>query len=71
MQRFVYWAGEPQASSTAGTFGGASFGAPNRCTGWRDRMRVPPLGPSVECLMGPRSDVLGGGTLCKCRHWDL
>eukprot|EP00959_Pyramimonas_sp_CCMP1952_P164479 3438670-Pyramimonas_sp.AAC.1 len=34
-------------------------------------MRTVPRGPSVELPMGPRSAVLGGGTACGLRHWDL
>eukprot|EP00959_Pyramimonas_sp_CCMP1952_P282449 5903545-Pyramimonas_sp.AAC.1 len=34
-------------------------------------MRAPPLGPSVELAMGPRSAVLVGADACELRHWGL
>eukprot|EP00959_Pyramimonas_sp_CCMP1952_P214146 4480623-Pyramimonas_sp.AAC.1 len=47
--------GETHASCTTGTIGGAPYGATKRCTTWGRRMRIAPLGPSVELPMGPRS----------------
>eukprot|EP00959_Pyramimonas_sp_CCMP1952_P231417 4837187-Pyramimonas_sp.AAC.1 len=35
------------------------------------RMRMQPLGPSVELSMGPRSVVLGGADACEPCHWGL
>ena len=57
----MHWAQETHASSATGTFGGAPYGATKRCPGRKRRMRVPPLGPSVELPMGPRNAVLGAG----------
>eukprot|EP00959_Pyramimonas_sp_CCMP1952_P090740 1899671-Pyramimonas_sp.AAC.1 len=34
-------------------------------------MRTGPLEPPVELSMGPRSVVLGGGSACEFRHWDI
>eukprot|EP00959_Pyramimonas_sp_CCMP1952_P426802 8938969-Pyramimonas_sp.AAC.1 len=34
-------------------------------------MWTPPLGPSVELLLGPRNVVLGGGGPCELRHCRL
>eukprot|EP00959_Pyramimonas_sp_CCMP1952_P152656 3194121-Pyramimonas_sp.AAC.1 len=34
-------------------------------------MRDPPLGPSVDFPMGPRSTALGSGTACEFRRWDF
>eukprot|EP00959_Pyramimonas_sp_CCMP1952_P026977 566469-Pyramimonas_sp.AAC.1 len=32
-------------------------------------MQTPPLRPSVELPMGPRSALLGWGAACEHRHW--
>eukprot|EP00959_Pyramimonas_sp_CCMP1952_P209941 4392601-Pyramimonas_sp.AAC.1 len=34
-------------------------------------MRTAPLGHSLELPLGPPNAVLGGGTACGLRHWDL
>eukprot|EP00959_Pyramimonas_sp_CCMP1952_P452195 9466147-Pyramimonas_sp.AAC.1 len=46
------WAGEPHAPTPTGAFGGAPYGAAKRCPGLGNRMRPPPLGPSVELPLG-------------------
>eukprot|EP00959_Pyramimonas_sp_CCMP1952_P197872 4138189-Pyramimonas_sp.AAC.1 len=42
-----------------------------RGSGWGERMRTAPPGPSVELPVGPRSAVVGGRGACGLRHWDL
>eukprot|EP00959_Pyramimonas_sp_CCMP1952_P435788 9125625-Pyramimonas_sp.AAC.1 len=49
------WAWETHAAPLIGAFGGAPYGATKRCAVRGGRMRTPPLGPSVELPMGPRS----------------
>ena len=34
------------------------------------RMRVPPLGPSVDLPMGPRNDALGAGEACVVKFTE-
>eukprot|EP00959_Pyramimonas_sp_CCMP1952_P177841 3716921-Pyramimonas_sp.AAC.1 len=63
--------GETHANAATGAFGGAPHGATKHCTGWRRRVRTPPLGPSVELPLGPRSSALGAGTACEHPHWGL
>ena len=65
----LYWAGEPHASSPIETLGEAPYGATKRCTGWGNGMR--PHWDLGWYRMGPRNGVLGGGTECEFRHWDL
>eukprot|EP00959_Pyramimonas_sp_CCMP1952_P127008 2656298-Pyramimonas_sp.AAC.1 len=59
------------ANVADGTFGGASYGAAERCTEWAGRMRTPPRGHSVELPVWPRSAVLGVADACERRHWRL
>merc|ERR1712153_238645 len=60
----LHWVGETHANCATGTFGGAPYGATQRCTGWGKRMRcrhadcAAPLGPSLELPMGLRNVAL-------------
>eukprot|EP00959_Pyramimonas_sp_CCMP1952_P371023 7770276-Pyramimonas_sp.AAC.1 len=63
--------GETHASTATRAFGAAPHETTKRCAGWGERMRTPPLGPSLELPLGPRTAALGGGDACMCIHWGL
>eukprot|EP00959_Pyramimonas_sp_CCMP1952_P103381 2162226-Pyramimonas_sp.AAC.1 len=51
----------PEDTAT-GAVGGAPYVTTKRCTGLGKRLQAPPLGPSVELLVGPQKDHWVGET---------
>eukprot|EP00959_Pyramimonas_sp_CCMP1952_P382593 8016862-Pyramimonas_sp.AAC.1 len=60
----LYWVGRTHVATPTGSSYGALDGATKRCTECDGRTWPPPLGPSVELPVGPRTAALCVADAC-------